>query len=369
MHKVRIETLKQDLTNMNADFAMIQGKENLFYLTGFRADPHERLIALFILPEELFLVAPKMETDLIRAAGFTGELLTYSDHEDVWALIKQKVSHQLSKNPKAFIEYRSLCYERVLALQTLSDDTFLLDDCEPLLMKQRLIKNEAEQQILRHAAAFADFGVETAVASLRTGITEIELVGQIEYALKQRGIREMSFQPIVLFGENAAQPHGVPGERTLKEGDIVLLDLGVVFDGYCSDITRTIAYGHISDEVKTIYNIVLQANIAACNASKPGEIIGTLDRVAREVIENAGYGDYFPHRLGHGLGIDVHEAPSMSSDNCEKLQVGMTYTIEPGVYVPGVAGVRIEDDVLLTENGAECLTTYPKELVIVPART
>lgn len=170
---------------------------------------------------------------------------------------------------------------------------------------------------------------------------------------------------MVLFGEKSGQPHGNPGADRLKKGDFVLFDLGVILDGYCSDITRTFAYQSISPKQEEIYETVLKAEQAALQLSKPGVRIGDLDLKARGIIEKAGYGDYFPHRLGHGLGISVHEYPSMSSANDTLLKEGMVYTIEPGIYVPDVGGVRIEDDVFVTKDGAEALTQYPKELTIL----
>jgi Xaa-Pro dipeptidase len=211
----------------------------------------------------------------------------------------------------------------------------------------------------------ADFGVEVGVKALKEGITEMEVLATIEFELKKKGIREMSFSTMVLFGEKAGDPHGNPGNRTLKAGDFVLFDLGVMLDGYCSDITRTFVYKSATEKQKEIYNTVLQAELASLEASKPGNRIGDLDQIARDIITNAGYGEQFPHRIGHGLGINVHEFPSMSHLNDGTLVKGMVYTIEPGIYVPEIGGVRIEDDVLVTEDGFETLTKYPKELQII----
>ena len=175
----------------------------------------------------------------------------------------------------------------------------------------------------------------------------------------------MSFSTMVLTGANGASPHGVPGLTKIKKGDFVLFDLGVVVDGYCSDITRTVAYGDINEKQMNIYETVLKAELAAIDASKPEAICSEVDLTARRIIADAGYGEYFPHRLGHGLGISVHEYPSLTETNSLKLEEGMVFTIEPGIYVPGVAGVRIEDDVLVTKDGVETLTKFPKELQVI----
>lgn len=170
---------------------------------------------------------------------------------------------------------------------------------------------------------------------------------------------------MVLTGTNGALPHGTPGDTKIKKGDLVLFDLGVVHKGYCSDITRTVAYGEISAEQEKIYNTALKAQLAAIEKVKAGVPAKEVDLTARNIIKDAGYGDYFPHRLGHGLGASVHEFPSITETNEMALQENMVFTIEPGIYVPGVAGVRIEDDIVVTKDGYEILTEFPKELTYV----
>ncbi|MOA18746.1 putative peptidase [compost metagenome] len=167
----------------------------------------------------------------------------------------------------------------------------------------------------------------------------------------------------MLSGEKTALPHGVPGTRILRHGDLVMFDIGVYADGYASDITRTFALGELTKEQVNIYNTVLEANKAAIRAINPGVTFASIDKAARDVIEEAGYGSYFIHRLGHGLGIDVHEFPSVHGKNDTLLSEGNVFTVEPGIYVPGVGGVRIEDDCLVTADGVEVLTSYPKELI------
>jgi Xaa-Pro dipeptidase len=202
-------------------------------------------------------------------------------------------------------------------------------------------------------------------SEINEGRTELDVLNAVEYALKQKGVTEMSFSTMVLTGANAASPHGNPGNTRIQKGDFVLFDLGVVVDRYCSDITRTVAYGDINDKQKEIYDTVLKAQLAAIEASKPGATAAEVDLTARRIIAEAGYGEYFPHRLGHGLGISVHEYPSMTETNQLVIEEGMVYTIEPGIYVPNVAGVRIEDDIYITADGANVLTKFPKELQII----
>ena len=165
---------------------------------------------------------------------------------------------------------------------------------------------------------------------------------------------------MVLFGDHAASPHGTPGNRKLQQDEFVLFDLGVIYDNYCSDMTRTVQFGTPSKEAQAIYDVVLKAELEAIAAIKPGVTIKDVDAIARNIISEAGYGEYFPHRLGHGLGLEEHEYQDVSSSNNNQFEAGMVVTVEPGIYVPGVAGVRIEDDILVTEDGYEILTGYEK---------
>ncbi|WP_064093411.1 M24 family metallopeptidase [Rossellomorea aquimaris] len=361
----RLDILKQWLKEESIAAAFINSTENVFYLTNFHTDPHERLMGLFVFPDaEPFVVVPGMEARQVKGAGWNYEVIGYSDHENPWEFIQQSINKRNIEGNTVAFEKEVVTYRRSENFLSLFNSPQILN-VEDKLNEMRVVKDETELEIMRRAAKMADFGVEVGVNALKEGITEMEVLAKIEYELKKKGIREMSFSTMVLFGEKAGDPHGNPGDRTLKAGDFVLFDLGVVLEGYTSDITRTFAYKTISDKQREIYETVLKAELASLEASKPGNRIGDLDQIARDIITDAGYGDYFPHRIGHGLGINVHEFPSMSHLNNGILKEGMTYTIEPGIYVPEIGGVRIEDDVLITKDGYETLTAYPKELQII----
>ncbi len=363
--KQRIEQLENWLKEEKIDAAFINSTENVFYLTNFHTDPHERLMGLFVFPEaEPFVVLPGMEVRQIKDAGWSHEVIGYSDHENPWEFIKEAIQSRSIPGSRVAFENEVVTYGRSQAFLNIFDAPQIVN-VEDKLNQMRLVKDEKEIEIMRRAAKMADFGVEVGVSALQEGVTEMEVLAKIEYELKKKGIREMSFSTMVLFGEKAGDPHGNPGERKLRAGDLVLFDLGVVLEGYTSDITRTVAYKSVSDKQKEIYDTVLKAELASLEAIKPGNRIGDLDQIARDIITDAGYGDYFPHRIGHGLGINVHEFPSMSHLNDGILKEGMTYTIEPGIYVPEIGGVRIEDDVLITNDGYVTLTNYPKELQII----
>lgn len=360
----RHRSLQDWLKKEDVDLAMFQTKENVFYLSGFHADPHERIIAVFLFREaEPFIICPNMEVNQIKKVFQIGEIIGYSDTDNPWKKIKEAVEKRVSNVKRIGLETDTQ-WGRVKKLSQLYPEAELIEADEQILL-QRLIKSEEEIAKLKEAAKYADFGVELGTKALKEGITELEVVATIEYELKKKGIKQMSFSTMVLFGEKAGDPHGVPGERKLKKGDAVLFDLGVVYEGYCSDITRTVFFDHVPEKGKEIYNIVLHAELLALEACKPGNEIAALDNVARNWIAEKGYGAHFPHRIGHGLGIGVHEYPSLTNMNKNKLLPGMTFTIEPGIYIPNELGVRIEDDVLITENGYETLTKFPKELIVI----
>ncbi|MFD1020631.1 M24 family metallopeptidase [Thalassobacillus hwangdonensis] len=362
----RLDALSAWLKEQDIEVAFINSKENVFYLTNFHTDPHERLMGLFVFKDaEPLLVVPGMEVDQAKAAGWSHEVLGYSDHENPWELVKAPIQKRnLGEVGKVAVEMEVLSFGRAMSLIDVFPDAGAVS-VEEKLNEMRVVKDEKEIEIMKRAAEMADYGVQVGVEALKDGITEMEVLAKIEYELKKKGIREMSFSTMVLFGEKSGAPHGNPGERQLKEGDFVLFDMGVVLEGYTSDITRTFAYKSVSDKQKEIYNTVLKAQLASLEISKPGTRIGDLDQVARDIITDAGYGDLFPHRIGHGMGINVHEFPSMSHLNDDVLKEGMIYTLEPGIYDPEIGGVRIEDDVLITEDGHITLTKTPKELQIV----
>ncbi|MBO1514494.1 M24 family metallopeptidase [Metabacillus bambusae] len=361
----RLTKLTNWLKENEIDMCFIQSKENVFYLTNFYTDPHERLMGLFLFKNtEPFFVCPQMEASQAKDAGWDYQIVGYGDHENPWDLIQQIVIKQKLSIQTLAIEKEVTSYSRVESLLQIIKPGQVVP-VENILNELRVIKDEKEVSILKQAAELADYGVQVGINALKDGVSEMEVLATIEYELKKKGIREMSFSTMVLFGEKSGQPHGNPGGKMLSDGDFVLFDLGVILDGYCSDITRTFVYKSHTEQQRQIYETVLKAQLAALQASKAGNRIGELDSLARAIITDAGYGDYFPHRLGHGLGINVHEYPSMSHTNDEVLKEGMVYTIEPGIYIPTIGGVRIEDDVLITKNGFETLTKFSKEFTII----
>jgi Xaa-Pro dipeptidase len=199
---------------------------------------------------------------------------------------------------------------------------------------------------------------------MKVGITEKAIAAELVSQLLRHGSDpELPFAPIVSGGPNAANPHASPSDRKLQSGDLLVVDWGAGYEGYISDLTRTFVVGDVEKEYIKIHQIVQEANAAGRAAGRPGVPCADVDKAARDVIERAGYGEYFTHRTGHGIGMEGHEEPYMRGDNMQLLEPGMAYTVEPGIYLPGVGGVRIEDDVVVSEEGCETLTTLPRELM------
>ncbi|WP_445489487.1 M24 family metallopeptidase [Niallia sp. 03133] len=347
-------------------FTFLTSTDNIFYFSGFYSDPHERLLALILFPQdEPILICPAMEKNDAKNAGWKYEIIGYSDIENPWDAIQKKVAAKGQKITKAAVEKDHMNVSRYEALRSSFPSLKLFTSAEEKINRLRMIKTEKELSIIREACKWADYAIEVGCSEIAEGKTEMQILAAVEYELKKKGIAKMSFSTMVLTGKNGASPHGNPGDTPIQKGDFVLFDLGVVVDGYCSDITRTVAYGEVNEKQKEIYDTVLNAQLAAISASKPGAACSSIDLAARNTIRDAGYGEYFPHRLGHGLGLSVHEFPSLTETNSLKLQEGMVFTIEPGIYVPDIAGVRIEDDVYVAKDGVEILTNFPKDLHII----
>lgn len=360
----KVQEIQNYLQKNQIDAAFVTTPDNVFYVSGFKSNPHERLLGVMIFKEaEPFLICPQMEIPDAKAAGWSYEVIGHQDTDNAMDILAQAIIAR-NVNPLTFaIEKAQLIVERLEALQqSFPQATFVRLDEK--INAMRVIKDEDELNKLRKAAQLADYAIEVGCKEIAEGKTEMEILTAIESAIQEKGCK-MSFETMVLSGPKSASPHGKPGARKVEKGDMILFDLGVIYDGYCSDITRTVAFGEPSEAQKAIYNAVLAANSNAIAAVKPGVRAMDLDKIARDTITHAGYGEYFTHRLGHGLGISVHEFPSVTGANDMVMEEGMVFTIEPGVYKSDVTGVRIEDDVVVTKDGVEVLTKFPKDLIVL----
>jgi Xaa-Pro dipeptidase len=229
-----------------------------------------------------------------------------------------------------------------------------------------MTKDEQEIALMRKAVAIAEQALQATLPGIRAGQTEREIAAElVVQTLRAGSDAELPFAPIVASGPNSALPHATVTDRAIQPGDLVTLDWGAATDGYFADLTRTFAVGEVDPELKRIYELVRQANAAGRAAARPGATCADVDHAARRVIADGGYGPYFVHRVGHGLGLEGHEDPSMHDRNETSLEPGMTFTVEPGIYLPGKGGVRIEDNVVVTTDGAESLSRLPRELTVI----
>ena len=229
----------------------------------------------------------------------------------------------------------------------------------------RAVKENWELELMKQAQAITDKAFSEMLGRIKTGMTEKELQAELIYCLYKNGGEGLSFDPIVVSGPNTSLPHGVAGDRVIQEGDFVTMDFGVIYKGYCSDMTRTVAVGYATEEMKKVYDTVLQAQLAGIAATKAGVTGREVDAAARQVITDAGYGKYFGHGYGHSLGLEVHEAPNCNPGGETVMAENMVSSAEPGIYLPGKFGVRIEDTIVFKADGHENLTKSPKNLIIV----
>lgn len=229
----------------------------------------------------------------------------------------------------------------------------------------RSIKEPWELDRMRKAQEITDLAFSEMLPKLKPGLTEKQLQAELVYSLLKNGADGMAFEPIVVSGPNTSMPHGVPGDRVVQAGDFITMDFGAVYQGYCADMTRTVALGYATEEMEKVYHTVLQAQCAAIDATKPGVTGKVIDGIARNIIADAGYGAFFGHGYGHCLGMECHESPNCSPAGEVQMQAGMVSSAEPGIYLPGKFGVRIEDVVIFTEDGCENITKSPKNLIIL----
>jgi Xaa-Pro aminopeptidase len=234
---------------------------------------------------------------------------------------------------------------------------------EDTLLKPRQIKTEQELSLLRKAEEIGDLAFSHILKVLKPGITELEVAAELEYVMKKNGASGLSFDTIVASGLHSSMPHAVPTDKKLEKGDFVTMDFGCIYHGYCSDMTRTVVIGRASEEQRRIYETVLHAQLKAMEGLRPGMKCVEVDRIARDFISEAGYGTYFGHGLGHSVGLYIHESPALNTRDETVLQPGMIETIEPGIYIPGFGGVRIEDMGVVTEQGYRSFARSPKMLI------
>lgn len=346
-----------------AALAVVPGP-NLRYLTGLSMHTSERLaLGLFAPDSKPSFVVPSFEASRAeQGLGMEADLFGYTDEEGPQAALSSACARLGLAGKRIAAESLHM---RLMEMWRLKEAGVEVAPGDDILTALRMRKDARELASMREAAARTDSVLQAFLPEMQPGRTEKQLAARLRSALMEASGEDVSFSPILVAGPNSALPHGGPSDRALQTGDLVTIDCGIFYDGYVSDITRTFAVGGLEPELLRVYETVRAANQAGREACKPGATAESVDRAARAVIRDAGYGEFFTHRTGHGIGLEVHEPPYIVEGNGTVLEPGMTFTVEPGVYLPGRGGVRIEDDVAITEKGVEVLTAFPRHLLVV----
>ena len=367
MTPTRISHLLDIIKKAGLDAIAFNPGPSLTYLTGLHLGIMERPMVLILTTgAKAALVLPELEMLKTKDLAFPVEVFPYGDNPATWSKSFREACLALDLNGKKVgIEPTHMRVLELRFLEAAAPQAVFTASGESLAAL-RLQKERGEIESMRKAVRVAQRALLATIPYIKPNVTEREIAGELTLQLLRSGLgSEFVFTPIVSSGPNSANPHAVPTDRKLAVGDLLVIDWGAVVDGYVSDLTRTFAIGPVDSELKRIAEVVMAANSAGRAAGRPGIAAGRVDKAARKVIEDARYGVYFTHRTGHGLGVEGHEEPYMFAENTLLLAPGMIYTVEPGIYLPGRGGVRIEDDVLVTPDGCETLSDLPRELYVI----
>lgn len=353
-----IERIQEILKERGLDGLLLTDEKNQRYAAGFAFTDG----AVLVGREKAWLITDSRYIEAAERAAAPGVTVWLYDRERplmerLKAAIREAGMERLAAEDGKLSHREYLAYEQALGMALLP--------AGELMAKLRAAKTEEEIGAMRAAQAIAERALEEVLGLIQPGMTEKQVMAELVYRTLRHGSEGNSFDPIVVSGPNTSLPHGVPGDRVIQRGDFVTMDFGCLKAGYCSDMTRTVAVGEASDEMRNVYDIVLQAQLAGIAVARAGIPGKETDAAARKVITEAGYGPYFGHGFGHSLGLDIHEAPSANLRGEEPMPVGAVCSAEPGIYLPGRFGVRIEDVMILREGGCEVITKAPKELIIL----
>lgn len=356
MEQKRLARLREMMRERKLEALFVTGAHNRKYLSGFTGSAGY----LLITADKAYLLT---DFRYMTQAPQQAKYYEVVEHEPKVMLTVKELLQKAGVRELGF-EQHHVSYASYVSYAADLDGVKLVP-ADSLVEQLRMVKDETELAIMQEAAELADRTFEHVLTVLKPGMTETEVALAIEWFMRQNGAASTSFETIVASGERSALPHGKASDRVLQANEFVKLDFGAYYKGYCSDITRTVVLGRPSDKHRDIYNIVLEAQQYALDNIRPGMTGIEADALARDVIKRYGYGDHFGHGTGHGLGMEVHEAPRLSMQGETVLKPGMTVTVEPGIYLPGFGGVRIEDDVVITETGTKRLTRSTKDFIII----
>ena len=354
----QIESIQEQLKEQGLDGLLLTDEKNQRYAAGFAFTDG----AVLVGRKKAWLITDSRYIEAAEKTAAAGVQVRLYDRERP-LLVQLKEAIQEAGMERLAAEDSKLSHREYLAWEKALGRPLL--PAGELMARLRAAKTEEEIDAMRAAQAIAEQALEEVLELIRPGMTEKQVMAELVYRTLRHGSEGNAFDPIVVSGPNTSLPHGVPGERVIQKGDFVTMDFGCLKEGYCSDMTRTIAVGEATEEMRNVYHIVLQAQLAGIAVARAGIPGKEIDAAARKVITEAGYGDYFGHGFGHSLGLDIHEAPNANPRGEEPMPAGAVCSAEPGIYLPGRFGVRIEDVMILRENGCEVITKAPKTLLIV----
>lgn len=351
--KDRIKKAVQGISELGAEAVLISKPVNVVYLSDFKSSN----CYILLTEKESFLITDfrYIEAAELNKAGLTPVIIgrDYTVFDFVNSLGIKSLA----------VEEEEITYSFYKTLSSKYSGEIL--SAGSMVEKLRIIKDSYEMDCIRRAEAVGDEAFTFLTGFVKEGMSEKEIAFELEYFMRRKGAQGLSFDSIVVSGSRSSMPHGMPSDKKIEKGDFITFDFGCIVDGYCSDMTRNLIIGEPTAEQKKVYNVVKEAQQTALEAVAAEKKASDIDTIARDIIKYYGYGEYFGHGLGHGVGLEIHEAPTLNPGGAELLKPGMAITIEPGIYLPGSFGVRIEDLVLVTETGCEVLSSSNKDLIII----
>ncbi|WP_422448274.1 M24 family metallopeptidase [Thermoanaerobacterium sp. DL9XJH110] len=358
--KGRVDKLIGLLREKGLDAVILGDRANVRYFSGIRFNTASFSILFVSKNGDVVLLTAVLDYNRVKRNCWIKDIRKFPEDDPNYLNPLKQLLH--GRNIKRVgVEFSNVTVERENLIREVTNAELI--NIENDLLRLRMVKDTEEIEIIRAAAKIAEKAMIKAVESIREGIREYEVSAVAQDVMMREGAEGLSFEPFVMSGENAWLPQRFSSDKELKKGELVLFDMGCVYRGYCSDITRTFSLGGLSDEQKHLFRVAYEAQQKAIEAVKPGVAAEDIDKAARDYITQKGYGDYFPHLTGHGLGLSIHEMPIVDVGSKILLEPGMIFTVEPGVYVEGLGAARVEDMVLVTDSGYELLTNAPRELV------
>ena len=354
-----IAKIQKQLEVQGLDAVLITDEKNQRYATGFPITDG----AVFVSRDRAWLITDSryIESATAAVAGSGITVVLYTKEHGLTDCLREAIRE--SGAEKLAAEDRKLSYSEYLAYE--KDLGRELLGAGDMFITLRAVKSGEELDSMREAQRISEKALEAVLHTIKPGMTEKQVAAELVYHMLLNGSEANSFDPIVVTGSKTSLPHGVPGDKVIQAGDFLTMDFGCLKNGYCSDMTRTVAVGYATEEMRSVYDVVLRAQLAGIDAARAGIQGKVIDAAARKVITDAGYGEYFGHGFGHSLGLDIHERPNANPAGEAIMPEGSVCSAEPGIYIPGRFGVRIEDVMILRENGAEVITRSPKELIIL----